>query len=201
LEILGTEGLEGLTMRKLAGHLGVEAMSLYNHVKDKHDLLDGVVNVVLSRIAEPDPNLLWAERLEAIFLGLYDALVAYPQLVLLIASEQAGLKDPKVLSGMDTIIATLAESGLSPARQVSAFRGLVALCFGFVLTHTLGLSTTKLDAEAHWAQWDASEWDGANVPHLARLAPQFLKTRPDDDLRFMLKVYLGALQVSSGDHA
>jgi TetR/AcrR family tetracycline transcriptional repressor len=198
LKIVGTEGVNGLTMRKLAGHLGVEAMSLYNHVKDKRDLLEGVVNVVLSRIVQPDPKLPWAERLEVIFLGLYNALVAYPQLVLLLASERAGLKEPGVLSGMDRIIAALAESGLSPAQQVSAFRGMVAMCCGFVLTHTLGFSATKSDAETHWAQWDATKWDGAGVPHLARLAPQFLKTRPDDDLRFMLQAYLGALQVEAG---
>jgi AcrR family transcriptional regulator len=41
------EGMERLSMRALAGDLGVEAMSLYNHVRNKEDLIDGMVEAVL----------------------------------------------------------------------------------------------------------------------------------------------------------
>ena len=48
-------GVEALTMRKLAKELGVEAMSLYNHVANKDDLLDGMVDIVFGEI-EPPPT-------------------------------------------------------------------------------------------------------------------------------------------------
>jgi AcrR family transcriptional regulator len=193
LKILDAEGLAGLSMRRLASDLGVEAMSLYNHVADRRDLMDGVANLVLSKIKPPDLGLPWQRRLEAIAMGLYGALLAHPPLVLLLASAEARVSDPTVMSGMDMIAAALADSGLRPAQQVSAFRGLIAMCFGFVIAHTQGLSSSKAAAEEHWAQWDSSQWNEPNLPHLSRLAPQFLKTHADDDLRFMLKAYLAAL--------
>jgi AcrR family transcriptional regulator len=49
-------GIESLTMRKLARELGVEAMSLYNHVANKDDLVDGIVDLVVSEIDRPRPR-------------------------------------------------------------------------------------------------------------------------------------------------
>lgn len=193
LKFIDKEGLAALSMRRLAAQLGVEAMSLYNHVDDRRDLLEGVANLVLSRIEPPDPALPWQQRLEAIALGLYQALLAHPPLVTLLASAEARVSDPVVISGLDMIAAALAESGLTRAQQVSAFRGLIALTFGFVMAHTQGLSSSKAAAEAHWAEWDSAQWERPELPHLSRLAPQFLKTHADDDLRFMMKAYLSAL--------
>lgn len=193
LKILDAEGLAALSMRRLAADLGVEAMSLYNHVTDRRDLLEGVANLVLSKIKPPDASLPWQRRLEEIALGLYGALLAHPPLVLLLASTEAQVKDPTVMTGMDMIAAALAESGLRPAQQVSAFRGLIALCFGFVMAHTQGFSSSKAAAEVVWAGWDSAQWNRPDLPHLSKLAPQFLKTHADDDLRFMLKAYFTAL--------
>ena len=47
------QGLEALSMRRLGAELGVEAMSLYNHVADKDDLLDGLVDLVVSEFDSP----------------------------------------------------------------------------------------------------------------------------------------------------
>ena len=198
LTILDSQGADGLSMRKLAAALDVEAMSLYNHVKDKQDLLGGLVDLVLSRIELPDQPQSWSQRLETIATKLYEALIQHPALVLVISSEQGQPSDLRVLQGMDSIVAALAESGLSPHQQVSAFRGLLAMCFGFVFTHTQGLSSTKQQAERVWAAWDSGQWDSAALPHLARLAPQFLQTHADDDFRFMLNAYLTALRAAAG---
>lgn len=53
LKILDEQGMDGLSMRKLASALHVEAMSLYNHVKNKNDLLNGIVDLVLSALNSP----------------------------------------------------------------------------------------------------------------------------------------------------
>ncbi|HRF46519.1 MAG TPA: TetR/AcrR family transcriptional regulator C-terminal domain-containing protein [Anaerolineales bacterium] len=194
LRIVDEEGLEALSMRRVATAVGVEAMSLYNHVNDKQDLLNGLADLVLAGITPPDPSRRWDRRLEAIAIGLYEALITHPALVVVLASEQGRPTDLKVLQGMDGILAALAESGLSPRRQVSAYRGLLALCLGFVLTHTLGLTATKSEALTTWAAWDPGQWDPKTLPNLARLAPQFQKTHADDDFRFMLEAYLETLR-------
>jgi len=192
LAIVTSEGLARLTMRRLADHLSVEAMSLYNHVRDKHDLLDGIASLVLARIQPPDPALPWATKLEAIFYDLYDALAANPWLVAVLTSEGIEPTGEEVLAGIDIIIGILEEAGLEPAQRVNAFRGMLALCFGLVMAHTLGLRSSPSDALAHFAEWDPTRWRNAG-PHLAALAPQFLITKPGDDVRFMLDAYLAAL--------
>src|ERR671913_1313899 len=57
------EGLEALSMRKLGSELGVEAMSLYNHVPNKDALLDGMVEVLLGELEVPAESQSWEERI------------------------------------------------------------------------------------------------------------------------------------------
>jgi TetR/AcrR family transcriptional regulator, tetracycline repressor protein len=184
-------------MRKLAATLNVEAMSLYNHVKDKQDLLDGLCDLVLSQIERPAASLSWSQRLETIAMHLYAALIRHPALVLILASEKGRPTDLRVLEGIDSLVAALAESGLSTHQQVSAYRGLLAMCFGFVLTHTQGLSKTREQAQQAWDQWDSHQWNPDVFPHLAQLAPQFQQTHAEDDFKLMLRAYLNALQAAS----
>ena len=56
---MDAEGLEAVTMRRVAREVGVEAMSLYNHVADKEDLLDGVCARVMADFRFPDEEGDW----------------------------------------------------------------------------------------------------------------------------------------------
>src|SRR3954464_15951044 len=58
-----THGVEALSMRKLGAALGVEAMSLYNHVANKDDLIDGVLDAILGEIELPPESLPWDDQL------------------------------------------------------------------------------------------------------------------------------------------
>ena len=64
LALMDDEGLEAVTMRRVGRELGVEAMSLYNHVEDKEDLLDGICEHVMSGFRFPEPSDDWAENVE-----------------------------------------------------------------------------------------------------------------------------------------
>ena len=64
--IVDAQGLEALSMRKLGASLGVEAMSLYNHVTNKDDVLDGVLDHVLREVPLPDPALAWDDQLSVV---------------------------------------------------------------------------------------------------------------------------------------
>jgi TetR/AcrR family transcriptional regulator, tetracycline repressor protein len=191
--ILATEGLSGLTMRAVAGRLGVEAMSLYNHVRDKRDLLAGIVGLKLSQLEIPDAGLPWPDRLRALALSFYRILTADPWLVLALTNEQIEPTEPEVVAAMESTIVVLEAAGLNRSEQVSAFRGLLAMCLGLVMTHTIGLRMNPSDAETEFAKADVNQWSGLVAPHLTALAPQFLQTRPGDDLQFMLDRYIAAL--------
>lgn len=197
LEILDKEGLAALSMRRVAAAVKVEAMSLYNHVADKQDLLNGLVDLVLARITLPDATVPWDARLEALANGIYNALIVHPALVTVLASEQGQPKDLRVLQGMDSILAALAESGLSPHQQVNAYRSLLSMCIGFVVAHTQGLTTSATAAQAEWDRQGPTRWNPELLPNLARLAPLFLETHAGDDFRFMLDAYLKALRAAA----
>jgi TetR/AcrR family transcriptional regulator, tetracycline repressor protein len=193
LALVRAEGLGALTMRRLADQLGVKAMSLYNHVEDKADILDGVASLVLAGIERPDPALAWAQQLEMIFLALYTTLAANPWLVAVLTTEGVEPSGRAVVEGIDTILGLLDAAGLPPGERVSAFRGMLALCFGLVTAHTLGLRMSPEAARAQVMTWDPDKWRDAGLPHLAALAPQFLITTPQDDARFMLGAFLAAV--------
>ena len=63
LLLIDADGLDALSMRKLGAALGVEAMSLYNHVANKDDLLDGMVDLVVSEIDLPSDATDWKEAM------------------------------------------------------------------------------------------------------------------------------------------
>jgi len=194
LEILAREGLARLTMRRVAERLGIEAASLYNHIRDKRDLLQGAAGQVLSAIPIPDESLPWADRMRRVVTGLYDALTAHPWLVTALAHEQVEPADPGTLGRVEAAMRVLGDAGLTPHQQVSAFRGMVALCLGLTLAHTMGLSMSPAEAQARFSDWDPGKWRIPEAPVLSSLAPAFLETKARDDLDFMVEAFVAALQ-------
>src|SRR5258706_555070 len=81
VRLAGEQGLTGLSMRRLAADVGVEAMSLYNHVANKGDLLDGMAARVFEGIPLPDPALPWDDRLRALGTAAFKSLTVHPVVV------------------------------------------------------------------------------------------------------------------------
>src|ERR671936_797786 len=71
-------GIESLTMRKLAGELGVEAMSLYNHVANKGDLVDAIVDVVVSEIELPPAAGSWDAAVREYAITAHETFLRHP---------------------------------------------------------------------------------------------------------------------------
>src|SRR3954451_5328977 len=78
LELVDEDGLDGLTMRKLGQQLGFEAMSLYNHVKNKDDVIDGMLDLVLAEGEPPAPGADWAKAIRDSAISLHAALRRHP---------------------------------------------------------------------------------------------------------------------------
>src|SRR4051812_17759624 len=89
LALVDEEGLEALSMRRLGARLGVEAMSLYRHVRDKADLLDALHTAVLGDlrpVAAPGGEG-WRALLGGLSRALRDALLRHPNVVSLFATR------------------------------------------------------------------------------------------------------------------
>jgi TetR/AcrR family tetracycline transcriptional repressor len=81
LQLLNQDGLDGVTVRKVATHLNVHVGGLYWHVKNKQDLLDEMANTILSEefaaVQPPEPGQVWSDWLVAIAQRLRKAMLAY----------------------------------------------------------------------------------------------------------------------------
>jgi AcrR family transcriptional regulator len=104
-------GIEALSMRALAQDLGVVPMALYKHVKDKDELLDGVVDVVLGEIDPPDPALDWKAAIRHRLLSARRVVLRHPWARTAIESRTR--RTPTVLAYMDSVTGMFRAAGFS----------------------------------------------------------------------------------------
>lgn len=124
-------GIESLSMRKLGQALGVEAMSLYRHVNNKDDVLDGVVEIVASEIEVPTLGGDWKESMRRRATSAHSVLMRHPWATLLIVSRPN--VGPAMLRYVDATIGCLREAGFSWAMADHAWNVIDAHLYGFTL--------------------------------------------------------------------
>ncbi|MCV0397733.1 MAG: TetR/AcrR family transcriptional regulator [Rhizobiaceae bacterium] len=127
--IVLSEGADALSMRDLAGRLGVSAMALYNHVGDKGDLVRAVTSSALRDLKLPRAED-WREQLRLVFRAVRDRCVENPALPRLI--ERADLREPKLFEPMEVALAALAKAGLTGADALRAYFLLIGFTMGHV---------------------------------------------------------------------
>jgi AcrR family transcriptional regulator len=156
-------GLEAVSMRQVGDSLGFEAMSLYRHVRNKDDLLDGMVETIVARFPARDDVLDWRESLRTLVRGAHDELLEHPWAAALATSRPA--VGPARLRFVDSVLAALLAGGCSPQLAHDAMHAVEVHVFAF--THQeLRLHA---GASAHGYQLDAMRGDSALYPHLAAM--------------------------------
>ena len=124
-------GIDALSMRKLAETLGVEAMSLYNHVKNKDDLLDGMVDRVIAEIELPTTDIPWKQAMRQRAISAQDMLLRHPWASMLIAARiNVG---PAMLRYGDASMGCLRAAGFSYALADHAINAMDSHIYGFTL--------------------------------------------------------------------
>ncbi len=133
LRLMDQEGLEAVSMRRVARELGVEPMSLYHHVRDKEDLLGGVIEAAMAEFPYPEDHPDWREAGRRAARAWRALLKAHPHLITLLAHQRRPLASLGALRPIDRALAVLARAGLSPEETVRAFRAFGSYIQGFVL--------------------------------------------------------------------
>jgi AcrR family transcriptional regulator len=131
LSLADEHGIEALTMRRLGNELGFEAMSLYNHVANKDDLLNGILDLVLAEGEPPSPAGDWDAAIRASAVSVEHALRRHPWAAKLVMSPDR--VRPARLRYMDTLLGRLREAGFSADTTYHAYHVLDAHIFGFAL--------------------------------------------------------------------
>ena len=124
-------GLETFTMRGLAEFLGVAPMSLYRHVANKDDLVDGIVDLVFGEIELPAGEVPWKTAMRSRALSVRQALVRHPWAIGLMVSRRR--PGPATLRHHDAVIGRLRQAGFSIGMAAHAYSLMDAYIYGFAL--------------------------------------------------------------------
>ena len=160
-------GIESLTMRKLGQALGVEAMSLYNHVANKDQLLDGMVDIVFGEVGLPSGDVDWKTAMRRRAVSARQVLSRHRWAIGLMESRTS--PGPATLRHHDAVIGCLRGAGFSVPMAAHAFSLLDSYIYGFALQEaTLPFDTVEQTAEL--AEMILSGLQPDEYPHLRELA-------------------------------
>jgi AcrR family transcriptional regulator len=130
LELLDEHGLEALSMRRLAEHVGVGTMTLYGYFRSKDDLLDAIVDAAVADLEPVGLEGAWQERLRELMRASRRSLGRHPSLVK-VRAERPVLR-PEALRFAESGIGILREAGFSRIDAARSFRLLFTYVFGYV---------------------------------------------------------------------
>ena len=126
-----TSGIDSLSMRNLGQKLQVEAMSLYNHVANKDDILDGIVDLVFSEIELPADRGDWKSAMRKRAISAHKALLHHPWAPSLMQSRTK--PGPATLRHHDSVLGSLRKAGFTLVMAAHAFSAIDGYIYGFAL--------------------------------------------------------------------
>ena len=159
LAIVDREGLDAISMRRLGEELGVEAMSLYNHVANKAAVLDGIFETVLGELPDPKRSSSWQATLRERAFAFRAVLCAHPNALPIFGARPA--VTPASIAHVETILAVLRRTGFSVHDALGALQVLVA----FVVGHTVATCSSPDEASVNYHTLDE-----ATFPHVREVA-------------------------------
>ncbi|MFP4112952.1 MAG: TetR/AcrR family transcriptional regulator [Spirochaetota bacterium] len=165
LRLADADGLEVLSMRRIARELGVQAMSLYNHVANKEEIVDGIVDTVVGEIGVPRTDGDWLEAMRSRARSAHEVLVRHRWATMALVSRIT--VGPAMLRYVDASIGCLHRAGFSYELADHALNALDNHIYGFTLQ------------ELHFP---------FEVPEYADQAREFLDRVPLDDYPYFGKL-------------
>ncbi|MFF7469768.1 TetR/AcrR family transcriptional regulator C-terminal domain-containing protein [Streptomyces sp. NPDC008092] len=198
VEIADAGGLGTLSMRRLGEAVGVEAMSLYNHVAHKEDLLDGMVDLVFGEVDLPTPGDDWRQAMRQRAFSMRQVLSRHRWAIGLMESRSA--PGPATLRHHDAVLGCLRRGGFSLALTAHAVSVLDSYIYGFAQQEkTLPFDTPEQTAEL--AESIMSGFGDGEYPYLTEIATAHVM-RPGyaygDEFAFGLDLVLDGLQRAAG---
>ncbi|MEV4567748.1 TetR family transcriptional regulator [Nonomuraea sp. NPDC049419] len=136
LALADEQGLAAVTMAAVAARLGVTPMALYRHVSNKDDLLDGLVEALLTEIPPPPDDLPWQDRLRHLATGVRRSAARHPSVFPLLLQRPAATEEARQVR--DRVCAALREAGLDDERAARAERLISTAVLGFATSEAAG---------------------------------------------------------------
>jgi AcrR family transcriptional regulator len=174
VDLADARGIAALSMRRLAQELGVEAMSLYHHVRNKDDLLDGIVELVTDEFELPTPGRDWKVEIRRTAISAYETLVGHPWAAALSLSVKT--VTPARMRYMDAILGTFRAAGFSAGMTDHAYHAIESHIMGFTLWE-VGMDLGTAEDLRRFAGQFLATFPADEYPHMAEHIEQHMKPR------------------------
>ncbi len=194
LAIMDREGLDAVSMRRVAHELGVEAMSLYNHIGDKDDLLDGICDMVMSEFQFPEPSQDWEEMVRAGARAWRDLLRSHPATIRLFAERKRPTSNARALRPMEFALGVLRQTGLNDDDTVQAFQAFGGYIQGSVMMEMNPLIGEDKTEHRNAHHQLADELPREEFPCLVDALPRLDACDPDALFEFGLDLMIAGLR-------
>lgn len=192
LTLVDEEGLESLSMRRLGQHLGVEAMSLYNHVNGKADILDGLAEAVLARL---EINFVartsWQDKIRTLARSFRAAATTHPGAFTLVSARQLGSAGG--LRPVEAELEVLREAGFDAETSVHILRTFVAFVTGSLVRElTAEPAVSGIDPVARATRIEVLK--AAGFPAIADAADHIAVIDHEAEYYFGVDLFIAALE-------
>ena len=195
MDLADNRGIESLSMRKLSHELGGGTMSLYNHIANKDDLFDGMIDAVFSEVDLPAHDQDWKTAMRNRAISMRAAMTRHPWAVGLMESRRT--PGPATLRHHDAVIGCLLDAGFSIQLTAHAFAALDSYIYGFALQEqSLAFGTPEETSEL--AKTFLLQFPSKEYPHLAKLTLEHVLQPGYDygnEYEFGLDLILDGLEV------
>jgi AcrR family transcriptional regulator len=169
IAIADADGLGAVTMQRVGRALAVESMSLYRHVENKDDLLDGLVDLVYEEIALPPTDVAWKAAMRARAISARDVLVRHPWAIAVMESRIR--PGPANLAHHEAVVACLFAAGFTATTATRAYNLLDSYIYGFALQQKQLPFDATADLNA-LPQEMLQDWPAGRYPHLEMVAEE-----------------------------
>ena len=194
MELADREGIDAVSMRRLGAELGVEAMSIYNHVPNKAAVLDGIVETVINDIELPGDITDWKACIREIARSYRQAAAAHPHVVALVATRP--FNTIASLRPVEVGFEIFREAGFGPEESLHAFRTLAGFVTGYTLAET-GAFFGEAEGEGQLTLDDIPEEE---FPRLREVGPFMRSTDHDAEFDFAIDVVITGLEAKLNGH-
>ena len=192
LALAEESGLDALSLHKLGARLGVSAMSLYNHISDKDDLLDGMGDYILQSV--PLRNPLDGSLEDALRTMAHDfrsAVIRHPKAAPLLLTRR--LNAPVFLPVVEVGLTMLAGLGLDEKRQVSVMRAVIAFLIGTLMREVGTAPTVAADSATSTARSELALRE-SGLEHVAASASHLAVCDHEAEMEFGLELLITSIQ-------
>ncbi|MFG3297091.1 TetR/AcrR family transcriptional regulator [Streptomyces sp. NPDC048179] len=199
LVVAETEGMEKLSLHKIAAAVGVRTMSLYNHVDDKTDVLDAMADLILSGIRIPEVDAMpWEDGLRALARSFRAAALEYPRSASLVLTRR--LNAPAAMPVVEAALRVLNRAGLEGAAAVHVLRAFIAFLIG-TLSREVGFAPTYAGAIPAVTAMRGQELVDSGLPAVAAAAAELAVCDHEEEMEFGLEMLLDAIRHRVGEQS